>query len=337
MLGRVGRGFSRLGIVGGKHLTWLPLIGSTQPTLFADFTTEGTTNHYWYNGAQYANLSAWKTASGGTFIQAGTPYYTNPSGLVVPASANVPRFNYDPVALTPKGILLEGASTNQLTHSQLDSGWTTTRGTLTLNAATAPDGTLTAASFIADTTASSTHFANSPGLTTNQAGTLSAFVKANGYSHAVLTNNPNFYVYFNLRTGAVEGTLGTGWDAAGSIQHPNGVWRLWAHQPASTDMGECFVAAYNAVASSGTSAPSFTADGVSGITVWGADVEYLGFPSSYIPTTTAPVTRAADALDSSVVRRLDIDRRSQGYVHGRFCPCGAPSRRWLRQISKSKR
>ena len=154
---------------------------------------------------------------------------------------------------------------------------------------------MTAASFIPDTS-TNTHFANSPGVTTNQAGTYSVFVKANGYGHAVLVNSPNFYVYFNLTTGAVEGTLGTGWDAAGSQQFANGWWRIWAHQPASTSFGQVFVGAYNAVASSGNSSPSFTGDGMSGYLFWGADVKYLGFPSSYIPTTTATATRAADSL-----------------------------------------
>ncbi len=172
-----------------------------------NFLTEGTTNHYWDNGAQYAvGFSAWNTAVNGTVSRASAAYYTNSSGNLASAGNNVLRFDYDPVALTPKGILLEGASTNQLTHSQLDSGWTTTRGTLTANAATAPDGTMTAASFVPDTS-TNTHFANSPGVTTNQAATYSVFVKASGYGHAVLANSPNFYVYLNLTTGAIEGTL----------------------------------------------------------------------------------------------------------------------------------
>ena len=61
-------------------------------------------------------------------------------------------------------------------------------------------------------------------------------------------------------------------------------------------MGQVFVGPFNAVASSGNSAPSFTADGTSGILIWGADIEYLGFPSSYIPTTTATAARAAESL-----------------------------------------
>ena len=92
---------------------------------------KGAGNHYWFNGAQYALA-----------LRPGSPLFLVRSpaprrritpihpGLLASAGNNVLRFDYDPVALTPKGILLEGASTNQLTHSQLDSGWTTTRGTL---------------------------------------------------------------------------------------------------------------------------------------------------------------------------------------------------------------
>jgi hypothetical protein len=145
MLGRLGLGFNRLGIVGGKHgpPIWVPLAGSTAPTLFADFITEGGTNHYWYNGAQQANAAAWLTAVSGTFSRASAASYTNSSGLLASASSGALRFDYDPVLLTPKGILLEGASTNLLIQSSTFTNvgaWTQVSSSTVSQNATGPDG-----------------------------------------------------------------------------------------------------------------------------------------------------------------------------------------------------
>ena len=44
-------------------------------------------------------------------------------------------------------------------------------------------------------------------------------------------------------------------------------------------------------------ANTFTGDGVSGIYIWGAQVEVGSFPTSYIPTDGTPATQAPDILN----------------------------------------
>jgi hypothetical protein len=57
---------------------------------------------------------------------AGTATYINSSGYVTTATANTPRFDYDPVTLAPRGLLLEGSATNLLNWSET---FATTGGT----------------------------------------------------------------------------------------------------------------------------------------------------------------------------------------------------------------
>jgi hypothetical protein len=81
-----------------------------------------------------------------TFTRSGnTATVTNSSGNVVGINANLPRFDYDPIALTCKGLLIEEARTNLLTYaSQYDqAGWSAPAGGLTItpNVTNSPDGT----------------------------------------------------------------------------------------------------------------------------------------------------------------------------------------------------
>jgi hypothetical protein len=49
---------------------------------------------------------------------------------------------------------------------------------------------------------------------------------------------------------------------------------------------------------------SYSGDGASGLYLWGAQLEATAFASSYIPTTTASATRAADSLSVTGVTGL---------------------------------
>jgi hypothetical protein len=49
-----------------------------------------------------------------TFARASTATYYNSSGLIASAASGAPRFDYDPVTLAPRGLLLEEQRTNEV-------------------------------------------------------------------------------------------------------------------------------------------------------------------------------------------------------------------------------
>src|SRR4029078_9246209 len=55
--------------------------------------------------------------AGGVFTRASTGTYYDSAGVLRSAAINTPRFDYDPVTLQLKGLLLEDARTNGLLTS----------------------------------------------------------------------------------------------------------------------------------------------------------------------------------------------------------------------------
>jgi hypothetical protein len=313
MLGRLGLGFNRLGIVGGKHgpPIWVPLAGSTAPTLFADFTTEGGTNHYWYNGAQQANAAAWLTAVSGTFSRASAASYTNSSGLLASASSGALRFDYDPVLLTPKGILLEGASTNLLIQSSTFTNvgaWTQVSSSTVSQNATGPDGVANSATTYS-TIENNTGEMFQAASQVNGTYTYSLYVKKSGTSNFPFicieqtVGGADFaFAVFNLGVSSTATHTGVGGGAGASITSTKAVsvGNGWYRISLTASITARFAIIGIAQAATGTTVNSggdiTNAAASDNMQVFGAQWEARGLASSCIPTTTATVTRAADSL-----------------------------------------
>jgi len=54
-----------------------------------------------------------------TFTRSGTATFVGSNGLIQSAAINVPRFDYDPVTLAPRGLLMEGQRANLLLNSDI--------------------------------------------------------------------------------------------------------------------------------------------------------------------------------------------------------------------------
>jgi hypothetical protein len=232
----------------------------------------------------------------GTFTRATTATTVDRNGLVVSVASGVPRSHYDPATGEYLGYLSEGARTNLALRSQEfdDATWTKARATVTANQAVAPDGTATADLIVEDSTAANNHVVQQGNI--NYSATIythSVFVKAGVDRNVFMftqdgTTNRN--AFFNLDTGTVGASSNT---TATITAYPGGWYRCTMTSTAA--YAATATGTFQVGLADGNTA-IYDGNGVGSAYLWGAQLEAAAFASSYIPTTTASVTRNADVL-----------------------------------------
>lgn len=191
--------------------------------------------------------------------------------------------------------------TNLLLYSEQfgNEWWTKAWGYTVDNVAIAPDGTATADRLAEDTTASTTHWVRRIlSFTAGTRYTTSVYAKA-GERTAVWVRAGAGSAFFNLATGTLVTTLGTG--ATGGIDAiPNGWYRCWCSCVAPTTGSE--YVGFGLMNGTAPANSAYTGDGGSGAFFWGAQLETgTATPTSYIPTTSAPVTVTDYSVSGSTV------------------------------------
>lgn len=205
-----------------------------------------------------------------------------------------------------QGILVEEARTNLLTYSEQfdNAAWSTTACTVTANAAVSPDGQTTA-ELLTPTAVSSFHrINNAAAAAATTSGTLSCFVKPNGYTQIALRENSASgvsAVFLLTGSGSVVGTHSVaGHTASNAVitALANGWYRLsFTYTLSGSATSSLGIYVLNGTWTTGDPhSLTFTADGTSGAYVWGAGHDAGAFATSYIPTLASTVTRAADNI-----------------------------------------
>ena len=221
-----------------------------------------------------------------TFTRASTATFVGSDGLIQSAALNTPRFDHDPVTLACKGLLIEEARTNLALQSEdFGTTWVSIGASVSVNAATSPNGLVTADKLILDLLSTTGRVQQATTLSGSH--TFSAFLKASEWNWTFIT--PSMAVggvWFNLSNGTI-GTQQAG--CVGSIvSYGNGWYRCSVTLTGTGSVSSTRVTPTNAD-------NTITAgDGTSGIFAWGAQLEAGSFATSYIPTTTAALARSAD-------------------------------------------
>ena len=274
---------------GWYRCTIFGTLAGSIPVLIAAASADGVTTYTGTNGA--SGVFLW-----GAQLEPVT-YQTTPSTYVATTASAYygPRFDYDPVTLAPKGLLIEEARTNLLTYSdQFDNAaWIKLNATVTANGTASPDGTTNADKLVEDATNSVHIVYQGPAFAGSTTYTVSLFAKAaerskldvfcNGIS-ATATNL--FEVTFDLSNGTFLATQGT----ATITPFGNGWYRCTVTNTYAVigTSANIQLRLNNGTTTSYAGTPGF------GMFLWGAGLEAGSFATSYIPTVASTVTRSAD-------------------------------------------
>jgi hypothetical protein len=241
-----------------------------------------------------------------TFTRASAGYRYNGAGLLVSETTDVPRFSYDPIALTPRGLLIEDTSSGVATYSEdlTNAAWSKVRGSITANAIAAPDGTMTADKLVEDGTASLSHYVSqSCSFVSGTTYATSVFAKADTRSWVLIqlpsgAFGSNLRTWFDVGTGAV-GTVGAGCTAR--IQNVGGGWYRCVVFCVATATAS---AAPLYALSTGDGITNYNGDSVSGLYFWGMNIRGDDSLTSYVQVVASPVVRAVDTALATNPRAL---------------------------------
>ena len=222
------------------------------------------------------------------------PYVPTPGAAPSSTAFYGPRFDFDPVTLQPRGLLVEEQRTNLLLRSDDFSAsgtWPGVSASVTSNSTTAPDGTLTADTITAISTGTFRYIYQSITLTNAVTYTLTMYLKYKTAQYVWLLGETSgdAFAVFNL----LNGTVGSATAGVTRSITPvgNGWYRCSATFTVSSATGPQQVG-FGLSDTDTVANPPATA-GIDTF-AWGAQLEAGAFATSYIPTVASTVTRSAD-------------------------------------------
>lgn len=288
--------------------------GGTALNLYRDFLNDPQLNGPPSNYRIGPNL---------TFVRNSFGTFVNSNSTITTAGFNTPRFEFDSTNGQSLGLLIEDQRTNLVTYSNnfLQGAWTTSLTgaglTLTSNITgiSAPDNTQTV-TLIKPTSSYSFHTLSWNGTPAPYEGELnptidyydrSIFVKKESARYIIIScsqtpsafaggGQPDFEGVSNIFDFDLPGFTQFSTPAVHYQAYNNGWFRIGLGRNSSN-------ASTNRLTIGISNGPNFedslfagNQNSLSGVYIWGAQVEKGRYPTSYIPTSGSQVTRAADNI-----------------------------------------
>jgi hypothetical protein len=254
-----------------------------------------------------------------TVTRATTATRVDENDLISSVASNVPRIDYTGGGCP--SILLEPERTNLVKRSQEFNNVSFPKwlSSVSANTTTAPDGTLTADTWTGDGASGQHYLAQFVSATSGVAYTQSVFAKkgTNNFIQilgSTAIHDVNSWVNFDLENGVVS-TVGISAKAT-ITDFGNGWYRCTMTATAITTTASS--AGFLLVLITSATSARFESNSLeTSVHLWGAQLEVGAYPTSYIPTTTASVTRNADVINRDDIRTNNLITEEGGtwFVH----------------------
>ncbi len=240
-----------------------------------------------------AVLQPYSVADVLAIVRATPGWSFNAAGVLVQAPGNAARIDSDPAARAWRGVLVEGQTTNFLTHTDsFASGWNVTTYVLQAPSVTGPDGLVSGVKIVPTAGASNGQLRRAYAFVSGTAYTLSGFFKPGECSVARLAVDGGAFStgiaaqgMFDLVAKSATVT-GASASSAAIVEQNDGWFRCSITFTATLSATVTLRQMIDAVG---------TGDDVKGAYAFGAQME-AGPLSSYIPALGTAATRDADDL-----------------------------------------
>ena len=284
-----------LGAIGGGGSATITPVGNGWYFCTHTFTTGATTSASTSSTNIYMNTYGVSTAlqSIGLWNQ-----QTNIGSTALPFLATS---GSGQTVCAPKGLLIEESRTNSIVYSQdqTQAAWTPTNATLTNSTLYGPDG-VTLLSLVTSTSLGGNRIQEAPTVLNATVYTFSAYMAAgsSNYGGLVCASTASAGAIYTLTgSGTVVSTVGTGVSA--TIQSVgNGLYRCTL--TFTTTAAGSLLCGFGVSDGSTYGSVLYPSAGSGTISGGFCQLEAGAFATSYIPTTAAAVTRAADVCSAPV-------------------------------------